>query len=229
MSGKEIARYIDHTALKPQTTEKEIIQLCKEAKEYNFAAVCVNPCYVNLAAKLLIGTKVKVATVIGFPLGAETSQAKAFAARDALQNGAHEIDMVINLGALKTGRLDIVKEDIQMVVKGCQKEDAKGLVKVIIETCLLSKAEKETACRLALEAGADFVKTSTGFAGGGATVEDVKLMKEIVGQNAGVKASGGIRDLQKTLLLIEAGADRIGTSSGVAIVSGSEENGGNNE
>ncbi|MFZ7103464.1 MAG: deoxyribose-phosphate aldolase [Peptococcaceae bacterium] len=214
----EIAKYIDHTALKPQTSEQEIIELCREAKQYGFAAVCVNPWYVNLAAKLLIGTQVKIAAVVGFPLGATTSGVKVFEAGQAFQDGAHEVDMVMNIGALKSGKDAIVQEDIRAVVKAAKNEVPKKLVKVIIETNLLSRQEKMTACRLAVEAGADFVKTSTGFSGGGATVEDVKLMREVAGSKALVKASGGIKDLKTALSMIEAGACRIGTSSGLAIM-----------
>ncbi|KJS80376.1 MAG: deoxyribose-phosphate aldolase [Peptococcaceae bacterium BICA1-8] len=220
MLNVDIAKYIDHTILKPQTTEAEIVELCREAKQYGFAAVCVNPCYVNLAAKLLTGTKVKVATVIGFPLGANTIEVKAFEADRAFKEGAQEIDMVINIGALKAGKYDYVQEDIHAVVNAAKIQVPKKLVKVIIETNLLTNEEKEKACELVLAAGADFVKTSTGFNGGGANLEDVHLMKRVVGEKVKIKASGGIRDVKTALLMIEAGAERIGTSSGVAIVSG---------
>ncbi|KJS22682.1 MAG: deoxyribose-phosphate aldolase [Clostridiaceae bacterium BRH_c20a] len=218
MLNVDIAKYIDHTILKPQTTEAEIVELCREAKQYGFAAVCVNPCYVNLAAKLLTGTKVKVATVIGFPLGANTMEVKAFEAERAFKEGAQEIDMVINIGALKSGKYDYVQEDIYAVVNVAKNQVPKKLVKVIIETSLLTNEEKEKACQLVLAAGADFVKTSTGFNGGGANLEDVQLMKRVVGEKVKIKASGGIRDVKAALLMIEAGAERLGTSSGVAIV-----------
>jgi len=218
MLDLDIAKYIDHTILKPQTTEAEIVELCREAKQYGFAAVCVNPCYVNLAAKLLTGTKVKVATVIGFPLGANTMEVKAFEAERAFKEGAQEIDMVINIGALKSGKYDYVQEDIYAVVNVAKNQVPKKLVKVIIETSLLTNEEKEKACQLVLAAGADFVKTSTGFNGGGANLEDVQLMKRVVGEKVKIKASGGIRDVKAALLMIEAGAERLGTSSGVAIV-----------
>jgi len=216
----EIAKYIDHTILKPQATEAEIVELCCEAKQYGFAAVCVNPYYVNIAAKMLTGTEVKVAAVIGFPLGANTMEVKAYEAEQAFKEGAQEVDMVINVGALKSGKYDYVREDIQAVINVAKIQVPKKLVKVIIETSLLTNEEKEKACRLTLTAGADFVKTSTGFSGGGATLEDVQLMKQVVGDKVKIKASGGVRDKKTALLMIEAGAERIGTSSGVAIVSG---------
>ncbi|MGI6377770.1 deoxyribose-phosphate aldolase [bacterium] len=206
---------IDHTLLKPEASQEAIAKLCLEAKEYNFYAVCVNPCYVKFCTQQLKGSRVKVCTVIGFPLGATTSETKAFETSNALDNGADEIDMVINVGALKAGFYDYVYGDIKAVVKA-----AKGrLVKVIIETCLLSDEEKVQACKLALEAGADFVKTSTGFSTGGATVHDVSLMRKTVGDKLGVKASGGIRSREDLEALVQAGASRIGTSSGVKLCS----------
>lgn len=209
----EVLNLIDHTLLKPDATSSMIESLCREAIENNFYAVCVNPCFVKFAKDLLKGSNVKVATVIGFPLGANTKEVKAFETEDAIKNGADEVDMVINIGALKNKDYDLVKEDIKSVV-----EAAKGkIVKVIIETCLLTDDEKKKACELALEAGAHFVKTSTGFSSGGATVEDVKLMKSVVGDKMGIKASGGIRDLETARKMIEAGATRLGTSSGVKI------------
>lgn len=209
----EVLNLIDHTLLKPDATSSMIESLCREAIENNFYAVCVNPCFVKFAKDLLKGSNVKVATVIGFPLGANTKEVKAFETEDAIKNGADEVDMVINIGALKNKDYDLVKEDIKSVV-----EAAKGkIVKVIIETCLLTDDEKKKACELALEAGAHFVKTSTGFSSGGATVEDVKLMKLVVGDKMGIKASGGIRDLETARKMIEAGATRLGTSSGVKI------------
>ncbi|SDI85521.1 deoxyribose-phosphate aldolase [Alteribacillus bidgolensis] len=216
---KSLARLIDHTLLKPESTADQVITLAKEAKEYDFASVCINPSMVPAAFQILKDTKVKVCTVIGFPLGATMPEVKAFETKSAIANGASEIDMVLNIGALKSGDESFVKADIEAVVEAARE---KAIVKVIIETILLTKEEKETACRLAVEAGADFVKTSTGFAGGGATIEDVKLMKKTVGEQAKVKASGGVRDKETALAMVEAGADRIGTSSGAAIVSGEE-------
>lgn len=209
---------IDHTALKPETTKGDILKLTAEAKEYRFASVCVNPTWVKLASTELAGTGVDVCTVIGFPLGANTTAVKAFETSEAIQNGATEVDMVINIGELKDKNDDVVLSDIKAVV-----EAAKGtLVKVIIETCLLTDDEKVRACQLAVEAGADFVKTSTGFSTGGATATDIALMRKTVGPNIGVKASGGVRTKEDVLQMIEAGATRIGASAGVAIVSGGE-------
>lgn len=216
---KNIASMIDHTILKPDTTREVVKKVCDEAKEYNFASVCVNPYYVSFVKNQLEGTDVKVTSVIGFPLGSTTKEVKAFEAQNAIENGADELDMVINVGALKNKEYHIVKEDIEAVVNVAKD---KALVKVIIETCLLTDEEKSMACKLSLEAGADYVKTSTGFSTGGATVEDVRLMRSIVGPNIGVKASGGIRDSKKTREMIEAGASRIGASSSVEIVKGLE-------
>ncbi|KAB2493541.1 deoxyribose-phosphate aldolase [Priestia endophytica] len=214
--SKEIAKMIDHTLLKADAKKEEIEKLCEEAKEHHFASVCVNPTWVSLSSSLLEGTDVKVCTVIGFPLGANTPEVKAFEAQNAISNGATEVDMVINIGALKDGNDQEVKRDIQAVV-----EASKGvLVKVIIETCLLTEDEKIRACKLAVEAGADYVKTSTGFSTGGATVEDVALMRKTVGPDVGVKASGGVRNAEEAKAVIEAGATRIGASSGIAIVNG---------
>lgn len=212
-----IARMIDHTLLKADATKEQIITLCEEAKQYTFASVCVNPTWVKVASELLNGTEVKVCTVIGFPLGATTSATKAFETEDAIKNGATEVDMVINIGALKDKNYDLVKEDIKAVVDAAK---GKALSKVIIETSLLTNDEKEIACKLAVEAGADFVKTSTGFSTGGATVEDISLMRKTVGPEIGVKASGGVRSSEDTEKMIDAGATRIGASSGVAIVNG---------
>ncbi|SHE36156.1 deoxyribose-phosphate aldolase [Tissierella praeacuta DSM 18095] len=205
---------IDHTMLKPDATKDMIEELCKEAMENKFAAVCVNPCYVKLCKDILRSSDVKVATVIGFPLGANTKEVKAFETMDAIKNGADEVDMVINIGALKIKNYELVKEDIEEVVKAAKD---KALVKVIIETCLLTDEEKIKACEISMIAGADFVKTSTGFSTGGATVDDVKLMKSIVGDKLEVKASGGVRDIDSAKKMIEAGATRLGTSSGVKI------------
>ncbi|RSK25621.1 deoxyribose-phosphate aldolase [Bacillus sp. HMF5848] len=211
-----LAKMIDHTALKPQTTKEEIVRLCEEAKQYNFASVCVNPTWIVTAAAALKGTDVDVCTVIGFPLGANTPETKAFETKDAIEKGATEIDMVINIGALKDGNETLVEQDIRAVV-----EAANGtLVKVIIETCLLTEEEKVKVCQLAVKAGAHFVKTSTGFSTGGATVEDIALMRKTVGPDIGVKASGGVRSLEDAEAVIEAGATRIGASSGVAILQG---------
>jgi len=213
-SCNRIAPLVDHTLLKPGATQEEIATLCKEAREYCFASVCVNPSYVSLAARLLAGSGVKVCTVVGFPLGSTTPTVKAIEARDAIASGAEEIDMVINVGALKSGNDALAADDIRAV-----REAARGKVlKVILETSLLTDDEKVRACRMSKEAGADFVKTSTGFGGGGATVEDVKLMRETVGPLLGVKASGGIRDTATARAMIEAGANRLGTSASVAIV-----------
>ena len=210
------AAMIDHTLLKADATRNQIEKLCAEAKKYVFASVCVNPTWVKYSAELLAGTEVKVCTVIGFPLGASTSAVKAFETKDAIANGAGEIDMVINIGALKNGEYDVVRDDIKAVV-----DAANGtLVKVIIETCLLTDEEKVKACELSVEAGADFVKTSTGFSTGGATAEDIALMRKTVGPDLGVKASGGVRNLEDMKKMIENGATRIGASSGVAIMEG---------
>lgn len=212
-----IASYIDHTLLKPESTESQVVQLCKEAAEFKFASVCVNPTWVETAAAELTGSGVKVCTVIGFPLGASTPETKAFETADAISKGAGEIDMVLNVGALKSGNIDHVKKDIEAVVNAAK---GKAIVKVILETCLLTDEEKITASQLSKEAGADFVKTSTGFSTGGATIEDVKLMRQTVGADLGVKASGGVRSLEDVEAMIEAGATRIGASSGVKIMQG---------
>lgn len=212
---KDLAAYIDHTILKPEATEKEIIKICNEALEYGFASVCVNPCYVKLAYSLLKDSPVKVCTVIGFPLGASTSSVKAFEAEEAMQNGAQEIDMVLNIGALKNGDYKYVTDDITAVASVCK---GKALLKVIIETCLLEEHEKVEACKAAKLAGADYVKTSTGFSKAGAKEEDVALMRKVVGDQMGVKASGGIRDLDTALAMIRAGATRIGASASVNIM-----------
>ncbi|GGL49010.1 deoxyribose-phosphate aldolase [Sporolactobacillus putidus] len=214
-----LAKYIDHTALKADTTKADILKLTDEAKKFGFASVCVNPCWVTLAAGQLKGSDVKVCTVIGFPLGAETSETKAFETRDAIEKGAEEVDMVINVGALKGGNTDALEKDIRAVV---QAAEGRALVKVIIEACLLTDEEKILACRLAVHAGADYVKTSTGFSTGGATPEDVALMRETVGEGIGVKAAGGIHSKAEAEAMIAAGATRIGASSGVKIVSEAE-------
>ena len=212
--SKNLASYIDHTLLKPDATGEQIDRLCQEAVEWKFCAVCINPYWVKRAVTALAGTRVKVATVVAFPLGATTKEVKAFETRQAIQNGAEEIDMVINIGLLKSGELKAVYEDILAVV-----EEASGyIVKVILETGLLTQEEKVQACQICQKAGVDFVKTSTGFGAGGATIEDVALMRETVGSDIGVKASGGIRDREKAMEMIKAGATRIGTSNGTKIM-----------
>jgi deoxyribose-phosphate aldolase len=213
----DFATYIDHTLLKADTKKEEILELCAEARKYSFASVCVNPTWVKTASEVLEGSPVKVCTVIGFPLGASTSEVKAFETENAIQNGAHEIDMVLNIGALRGGDDETVKNDIAAVVKAAE---GKAIVKVIIETSLLTDSEKRTACELSVVAGANFVKTSTGFSTGGATEEDVKLMRAVVGPEMGVKASGGVRSFEDMQKMISAGATRIGASSGVQIMKG---------
>ncbi|AJK87091.1 MULTISPECIES: deoxyribose-phosphate aldolase [Lysinibacillus] len=214
---QNFARMIDHTLLKAEATKEQIEKLCAEAKQFNFASVCVNPTWVKQSSELLQGSDVLVCTVIGFPLGANTSAVKAFEVKDAIANGANEVDMVINIGALKDKNYDLVQADIAAVV-----EAAKGsaLVKVIIESCLLTDEKKVKACELAVAAGADYVKTSTGFSTGGATAADIALMRKTVGPDLGVKASGGVRSLEDMKSMVEAGATRIGASSGVAIMNG---------
>ncbi|MCG3089112.1 deoxyribose-phosphate aldolase [Sporosarcina cyprini] len=217
MNTTNYAAYIDHTLLKADATKDQVATLCEEAKQYSFASVCVNPTWVETAAGLLKGSDVKVCTVIGFPLGASTSEVKAFETKDAIQKGAQEIDMVINIGALKSGDDGQVRQDIEAVVEAAK---GKAIVKVIIETSLLTDNEKRKACELSVAAGADFVKTSTGFSTGGATAEDVKLMRGVVGPEMGVKASGGVRSFEDMKQMIDAGATRIGASSGVQIMNG---------
>ncbi|KON86993.1 deoxyribose-phosphate aldolase [Sporosarcina globispora] len=212
-----VAKMIDHTLLKADATKDQIEKICAEAKEYNFASVCVNPTWVKLSSDLLNGTEVKVCTVIGFPLGASTPETKVFETKNAIENGATEVDMVINIGALKGGDNELVERDIRAVVDAAK---GKALTKVIIETCLLTEEEKVRACELSVKAGADFVKTSTGFSTGGATAEDIALMRKTVGPEIGVKASGGVRSAEDAQKMIEAGATRIGASSGAAIVNG---------
>ncbi|GKV54336.1 deoxyribose-phosphate aldolase [Sporosarcina sp. NCCP-2222] len=217
MNTTNYAAYIDHTLLKADATKDQVVTLCEEAKQYSFASVCVNPTWVETAAEILKGSDVKVCTVIGFPLGASTSEVKAFETTDAIQKGAQEIDMVINIGALKSGDDGQVRQDIEAVVEAAK---GKAIVKVIIETSLLTDNEKRKACELSVAAGADFVKTSTGFSTGGATAEDVKLMRGVVGPEMGVKASGGVRSFEDMKQMIDAGATRIGASSGVQIMNG---------
>lgn len=211
----KIARIIDHTLLKPEATEDQIRQLCREAATYCFASVCVNPVWIELCAKLLRRTGVKVCTVIGFPLGATTSDTKAYETRDAIGKGANEVDMVINVGLIKSREYKRVRDDIRSVVRATRPNI---LVKVILETCLLTDEEKVKACELAVEAGADFVKTSTGFSTGGATVEDISLMRKVVGPDIGVKASGGVRSFEDAEAMIRVGANRLGASAGLKII-----------
>lgn len=210
----KISKYIDHTLLKPDATKERIIKLCKEARENDFASVCINPCWISTAKKELEGTDVNVCTVIGFPLGAMTKEAKVFEAKDAVEKGADEVDMVINVGMLKDGNDDYVINEIHSV----KEVVGERILKVIIETCLLTDEEKVRACKDAEAAGANFVKTSTGFSTGGATVADVKLMKETVGDRLKVKASGGIHTKEEMNALIAAGAERIGASAGMALI-----------
>jgi len=212
----DLARLIDHTLLKPEATAHDVEQLCAEALEYSFASVCVNPTWVPLCARLCRGSVVKVCTVIGFPLGATSTPAKAFETEQALRDGAQEVDMVINVGLLKSGAYDAVQADITAVAAAARR--ARALSKVIIETALLTDDEKVKACVLARKAGADFVKTSTGFAKGGATAGDVALMRRVVGSAMGVKASGGVRSREDALAMVRSGADRIGASASVKIV-----------
>ena len=210
------SKLFDHTILKADASREDVEKICKEALEYNFASVCVNQSRVKLVSELLKGSDIKTCAVVGFPLGAMSGKAKAFEATCAIEDGATEIDMVINIGALKDKDYDLVLEDIKTVRNAC--EQGRIILKVIIETCLLTDEEKIKACELSLEAGADFVKTSTGFSTGGATVEDVELMRKVVGNSAFVKASGGIRNKETAAKMINAGADRLGTSATVNII-----------
>ena len=218
MKKNEIAAMIDHTVLHAYATDEQIEKLCAEAVEYHFASVCVNPCHVARAAELLKGTGVKVATVVGFPLGTNTTETKAFETKDAVAKGADEIDMVLDVGAMKSKRYHDVQNQIHAVVQAAGGK----LVKVIIETCYLTDEEKVIACKAAAEAGADYVKTSTGFGTGGATVKDVALMKKSIPAHMKVKASGGIHTYAEALAMVEAGASRLGASAGVAIVADAE-------
>ena len=218
---QQLASCIDHTLLKPNATPAAIMKLCEEARNYGFYSVCVNPVYAALATKHLVGTLVRVCTVVGFPLGATFTEVKLAEAREAMRNGATELDMVLNIGALLGDELAVVQYDIESVVNVAHKGGA--IVKVIIETALLNEDQKITACEVVTNSGAEFIKTSTGFASAGATVEDVELMRRYVGPNVRIKASGGIRDIDLALDLLDAGADRIGTSSGVALVEAIEE------
>ena len=211
---QKIAGMIDHTVLKAMTTQEDVIKICNEAKENGFFSVCINPTHIEFVKKQLEGSN---CTVIGFPLGSNTPEVKDFETKDAIAKGADEVDMVINIGALKDKNYDLVERDIKAVVDAA---DKKALVKVIIETCYLTDEEKKIACELAVKAGTDYVKTSTGFGTGGSTPADIKLMRETVGENIGVKASGGVRNEKDAIAVIEAGASRIGASSSVAIING---------
>ncbi|MFB6355435.1 MAG: deoxyribose-phosphate aldolase [bacterium] len=215
---QEVGEYIDHTLLNPDATREDLVTLCEEAKEHNFASVCINPSWVSLCDELLQGTNVKVCTVIGFPLGATTTATKVQEAKEAIANGADEVDMVMNVGALKEGDYDYVRNDVAAV------KEAVGnrVLKVILETGMLSDRQKAKACKLCKEAGADYVKTSTGFGPGGAKMNDIALMRRVVGGDVGVKASGGVHNFEEALDMISAGANRIGASAGIAIVSGDE-------
>lgn len=210
----ELNKYIDHTLLKPEATNEQITKLCEEARQYDFASVCVNTCYVPLAKQLLAGSDVKVCCVVGFPLGAMDTVSKAFEAKTALENGAQEVDMVINIGALKDKDYDYVTKDIAAVVEASKP----AIVKVIIEACLLTDEEKVEACKCSMNAKAEFVKTSTGFSTHGATLEDVALMKKTVGDVCKVKAAGGVRSYDDAMKMIEAGADRLGCSAGIKVM-----------
>lgn len=210
----ELNKYIDHTLLKPEATKKQITKLCEEARQYDFASVCVNTCYVPLAKQLLAGSDVKVCCVVGFPLGAMDTVSKAFEAKTAVENGAKEVDMVINIGALKDKDYDYVTKDIAAVVEASKP----AIVKVIIEACLLTDEEKVEACKCSMNAKAEFVKTSTGFSTHGATPEDVALMKKTVGNVCKVKAAGGVRSYDDAMKMIEAGADRLGCSAGIKVM-----------
>lgn len=212
----KLEKYIDHTLLKPTATYLDIEKLCQEALEYHFFSVCVNSCYVPLASELLKQSDVKVCSVVGFPLGAMSTRSKLFETERALTDGADEIDMVMNIGWLKSKRINEVLQEISFI----KKEVGNRVLKVILETCYLDEAEKKLACKICVDAGADFVKTSTGFGSGGATIEDIKLMKNAVKGDAKLKASGGIRDRETALEYVYLGVDRIGTSNGIAIVKG---------
>ncbi|HCT64944.1 MAG TPA: deoxyribose-phosphate aldolase [Lachnospiraceae bacterium] len=214
-----IEKFVDHTMLKPEATASDIKKLCAEAKKYGFRTVCINPCYVRLAAKELVGCDSDVCTVIGFPLGASHSDVKSFEAKKAVEDGANEVDMVINIGAVKANDMEYVTQDIRTVVDAV---NGKAIVKVIIECCLLNDEEKILSCKAAMNAGASFVKTSTGFSSGGATISDVTLMKKVVGEKMSVKAAGGIRDYATAAEMIKAGADRIGASVGIEILAESK-------
>ncbi|TYG34799.1 deoxyribose-phosphate aldolase [Lonepinella koalarum] len=222
MQPNQLAKFIDHTALTAEKNEQDIIQLCQEAREHHFCSVCINSGYIPLAKQQLAGSAVKICTVVGFPLGANLSAVKAFEAEQAIAAGAEEIDMVINVGWIKSGKWDAVQADIQAVLAACNGKT----LKVILETCLLTKDEIVKACEICRDLNVGFVKTSTGFNKGGATVEDIALMRQTVGEKLGVKASGGVRDTETAIAMIKAGATRIGASAGIAIISGLQDNQG---
>ncbi len=222
LSEKNLASYIDHTLLKPEVTKQQIRKLCEEALEHHFFAVCVNSGMISTCREVLRSSKVQIASVVGFPLGANDSATKAFETNRAINLGATEIDMVLNIGALKANEYSFVERDIFDVVRSAEGK----IVKVILETALLTEEEKKKACEISVKAGAHFVKTSTGFGGGGATVADIELMKSVVGVSAKIKASGGIRDFETAKKLIQAGASRLGTSSGIALIRGRSVEGG---
>jgi deoxyribose-phosphate aldolase len=223
MSPIELASYIDHTLLKPESVQSQFEKLCDEAVQYKFKSVCVNSSWVPFVAKRLRGSGIKICSVIGFPLGEMDSRSKAFEARSAIDSGANELDMVINIGALKSRNYKLVEEDIRSIKRACR---GNTILKVIIETALLTEEEKVLACEISKKADADFVKTSTGFSGGGATVQDIVMMRRVVGPNVGVKASGGIKDYESAVALIQAGANRLGCGASVAIVTGGTSKGG---
>ncbi|MBP1743581.1 MAG: deoxyribose-phosphate aldolase [Firmicutes bacterium] len=220
MNKHQIARYIDHTLLKQEASLSEVAKLCREAVEYGFASVCVNPCNVEAASAATAGSQVRVCTVIGFPLGANTTAAKVFEAEDAVRRGAHEVDMVMNIGRFKEKKYEYVQEDIAAVAAAVQ---GRALLKVIVETGFLDGWEVTRASEIVRDAGADFIKTSTGFSKGGATVQHVQLMRGVLGDQVEIKASGGVRNYEQAVAMIQAGASRIGTSAGIAIVEGAEE------
>ena len=223
MKAQNLAQYIDHTALTAEKTEQDIIQLCDEAIKYDFYSVCINPCHIPLAKQILQNSNVKICTVIGFPLGANSTATKVFETQDAITMGAQEIDMVINVGWIKSGKWQAVEEDIAQVLQACHGV----LLKVILETCLLTESEITKACEICKALNVGFVKTSTGFNKGGATVDDVALMRKTVGANIGVKASGGVRDFETAMAMVNAGATRIGASAGIAIIQGLQDNSSN--
>jgi deoxyribose-phosphate aldolase len=220
MNKQQIARYIDHTMLKPEASLSDIGKLCREAVEYGFASVCVNPCNVEAAFACVAGSQVKVCTVIGFPLGAGTTASKVFETEDSVRRGAREVDMVMNIGRFKEGNFEYVQEDISAVAASVK---GKAILKVIVETGFLNDREVKRACEIVRDAGADFIKTSTGFSKGGATVEHVNIMKGVLGEQIGIKASGGVRNYEQALAMIAAGATRIGTSAGIEIVEGAKD------
>lgn len=220
MNKHQIAGYIDHTLLKPEASLSEVEKLCREAVDYGFASVCINPCNVEAASAGVSGSQVRVCTVIGFPLGAATTEAKVFEAEDAVKRGAQEVDMVMNIGRFKEKKFRYVQEDISAVAASVK---GRAVLKVIVETGFLDDWEVARACEIVRDAGADFIKTSTGFSKGGATVQHVELMKSVLGDQVEIKASGGVRNYEQAMAMIEAGATRIGTSAGIAIVEGSED------